>query len=123
MKAIRLEGERLHAASREIARLACEHADTLRDRRITPPELDDMQTAARRNLLFVEHRMQTLADRRRTRSNRIKRRFGSWPSFGGAMGAHLAALRQRDAELELQTTCSDKRATRWHGWRWIVNRM
>ncbi len=102
MKAIQRETERLHTEAREIARLACEHADALRQRRITPAELDDMQTGVRRNLLFVEGRMKTLVERRRTRSNRIKRRFGTRSGFGTAIGGHLAALRERDAELELQ---------------------
>lgn len=102
MKAVRREAGRLHAESREIARLACEHADTLRQRRITPAELDNMQSGVRRNLLFLEDRATTLGQRKKTRTRRIKRRFGACPGFGEAIDAHIGALRQRDAELELQ---------------------
>lgn len=102
MRAVREEATRLHDEARELARWSCEHGDIFRRRRIAPSDLNTLQRAVRKSLLFVEERMATLARRKEYRAGRVKRRFGAAPGFGRALGEHIKALQYRDAELELQ---------------------
>ncbi|MBI3892751.1 MAG: hypothetical protein HY303_14610 [Candidatus Wallbacteria bacterium] len=84
------------------AELGCAHADMLRRSGLSPATLDEVQTALRRQMLWVEKRVRELRRRKAGRSKRIKDRVRREPLLADLARRHRDLVKQLEGALQLQ---------------------
>lgn len=102
MQHLTAEIRSLREMNRSTARQACAYLDLVQGTGWKPADLLAMQTALRRDLLAVEHRLRTVRGRAKGLGRRLAAFAKRVPGAGRVVGQHLGLLQERERALVLR---------------------